>query len=208
MVSEYILTPVVTPSASKPRTLSTADERREAVLEAATKVFAERGLYGTPTIEVARAAGISQAYLFRLFPTKDDLAIALVERCNERIERTFTEAAARAKASGEPVIEAMGAAYVELIADRDYLMIQMHGHAAAASKPEVRAAMRASFARIHATVARESGEPPERVGAFMRMGMALNVMGALDAFELDEPWAVAMRTAEDGEPLDDCGPAD
>ena len=47
-----------------------AEERREMVLEAAVAGFAVRGMAGTSTEDVARSAGISQPYLFRLFPTK------------------------------------------------------------------------------------------------------------------------------------------
>src|ERR1700709_2095912 len=107
------------------RTLSTADERREEILEAAERVFAARGLHGTPTMEIAEAAGISQAYLFRLFPTKGELFSVLVERCNERIHRTFADAAAAARAAGEPIMPAMGQAYVGLLADRSLLLNQL-----------------------------------------------------------------------------------
>src|SRR4051794_36014738 len=102
-----------------PRTLSTAEERREEILVAAERVFAARGLHGTPTLEIAKAAGISQAYLFRLFPTKGALFLALVERCNERVRRTFVDAAEAARASGEPVMQAMGMAYIGLLDDRE-----------------------------------------------------------------------------------------
>jgi AcrR family transcriptional regulator len=175
------------------RTLSTAEARREDVLTAATKVFAARGLYGTPTMEVAKASGISQAYLFRLFPTKDDLALAVLKRANERIYDAFAAAAARAKAAGEEVLAAMGEAYIELINDRDLLLLQLHGHAASATKPEVREQMRSCFAHLYELITTETGESDEKVGEFLRFGMALNVLGAVDAFELDEPWARAMR---------------
>src|ERR671916_1570760 len=97
---------------SASRTLSTAEERREEVLEAAERVFAARGLHGTPTMEIAKAAGISQAYLFRLFPTKAELFTALVERCNARIERTFVDAAAAAREAERPAMQAVGMAYI------------------------------------------------------------------------------------------------
>src|SRR5262245_55833884 len=126
----------MTPSATQAkRTLSTAEERREAVLEAGMTVFAEKGFLGTPTTEVAKAAGISQAYLFRLFPTKTDLVLAVVERSNQRIEETFVKAAAEALATGADVKEAMGEAYGELLQDRTMLMTQIHQFAAAASMP-------------------------------------------------------------------------
>jgi AcrR family transcriptional regulator len=187
--------------ATKTRTLSTAEDRRETVLETATKVFAARGFDGTPTIEVAKAAGISQAYLFRLYPTKDDLVIALVDRCNERVYDAFARAAARAKAEGEDVLPAMGSAYVELIADRDVLLLQLHGHAASVTKPAVRKAMRASFTRLYELIKRETGESDAKIGRFFQMGMALNVLGSLDGFELDADWARAMRSTDDGEEI-------
>ena len=72
-----------------------AAERREMVLEAAIAEFAVHGMAGTSTEDVARRAGISQPYLFRLFPTKKALFLALVERCYRRVEDTFITAAGR-----------------------------------------------------------------------------------------------------------------
>ena len=171
-----------------PRTLSTADERREEILEAAGRVFAARGLHGTPTMEIAKAAGISQAYLFRLFPTKAELFIALVQRCNERIHRTFVDAAAEAKAAGEDVLSAMGSAYVGLLADRNLLLGQLHAHAAC-DDAEVRAEMRRGFARLGELVERESGADAEEVRTFFAHGMLLNVLVAMRAEDSDAHWA-------------------
>ena len=53
-------------------TRQTAEERRDAVLDAATEEFAAKGYHGTSTEDIARAAGISQPYLFRLFGSKKD----------------------------------------------------------------------------------------------------------------------------------------
>jgi AcrR family transcriptional regulator len=58
----------------------TADQRRESVLTAATTAFAAKGLYGTTTEEIARRAGISQPYVFRLFGSKMNLFIAVLAR--------------------------------------------------------------------------------------------------------------------------------
>ena len=58
----------------------TADERRAAVIEAAVIAFAEGGLAGTSTEDIARLAGVSQPYLFRLFGTKRELFLAAVGR--------------------------------------------------------------------------------------------------------------------------------
>jgi AcrR family transcriptional regulator len=187
----------MTPAATTTkRTLSTAEERREAVLEAGMHVFAERGFLGTPTTEVAKAAGISQAYLFRLFPTKDDLVLAVVQRSNERIESAFAKAAAEARARGargEDVLIAMGEAYSELLEDRSLLMTQIHQHAAAASMPEVAEASRAWFAELFDLVQGQTGLPDEEVHRFFATGMLLNVMAAIGATDDHGPWARCLR---------------
>jgi len=177
-----------TPSA---RTLSTAEERRETVLQAAGRVFAARGLHGTPTMEIAKAAGISQAYLFRLFPTKAELFIAVVQRCNERIQSTFVETAAAAKAAGAQgpdVLHAMGGAYIGLLADRDLLLGQLQAHAAC-DDAQVRAEMRRGFARLVELVEHESGATPEEVRQFFAHGMLLNVLAAIRAEDSEAHWA-------------------
>ncbi|WP_166647466.1 TetR/AcrR family transcriptional regulator [Prosthecobacter fusiformis] len=58
-----------------------SDERRGRILDAALKVFAERGFHGATTRELARAAGVSEALMFRHFPTKEDLYLALQSHC-------------------------------------------------------------------------------------------------------------------------------
>jgi AcrR family transcriptional regulator len=175
------------------RTLSTAEERREAVLEAGMSVFAEKGFLGTPTTEVAKAAGISQAYLFRLFPTKTDLVLAVVERSNLRIEETFRNAAAQARATGQDPMEAMGEAYSALLEDRSMLMTQIHQFAAAASMPEVAEVSRAFFAELYALVLRETDLDAEGVHQFFATGMLLNVMAAIGATDDHGPWASSLR---------------
>src|SRR6187549_1525345 len=72
-----------------------ADERRAEVVEAAVKAFASSGLHGTSTEEIARLAGVSQPYLFRLFGTKRDLFLAALERMFSRLEHEMNAAADR-----------------------------------------------------------------------------------------------------------------
>ena len=71
----------------------TADERRSAVLDAATREFARKGLHGASTDDIARAAGISQPYLFRLFGTKKELYLATARRAVDELYEVFAEAA-------------------------------------------------------------------------------------------------------------------
>jgi AcrR family transcriptional regulator len=178
------------------RQLSTAEERREDVLEAAMEVFGGRGFLGTPTTEVAKAAGISHAYLFRLFPTKVELVLAVVERSNQRIYDTFATAAAEARAKGGDPGEAMGAAYAELLEDRRLLLTQIHQHAAAAAMPEVAEASRRAFEQLVALVQRQTGGTPAELQSFFAHGMLMNVMAAIGATDDDGPWAQILRVCQ------------
>ena len=71
----------------------TKEERREEILDAAVAEFAEKGLHGASTEEIARLAGISQPYVFRLFGTKKELYLAVVARCFRQTLETFQRAA-------------------------------------------------------------------------------------------------------------------
>jgi len=50
-----------------------SDERRAAIVEAVIPVFAKNGFHGTTTKNLAEAAGVSEALLYRHFPSKDSL---------------------------------------------------------------------------------------------------------------------------------------
>jgi AcrR family transcriptional regulator len=58
----------------------TAEERREAILDAALEVFARRGFNGASIDEIAHAAGVSKALIYEHFPSKRDLHVSLLER--------------------------------------------------------------------------------------------------------------------------------
>src|SRR6478735_3485320 len=162
-----------------------AGERRETVLAAAVAEFAARGLAGTSTEDVARAAGISQPYLFRLFPTKKALFLALVDRCFRQVAAAFEAAAA--DRVGEDALEAMADAYHQLLQDRTLLLLQLQAYAAC-DDPEIRDATRIGFKQLWALVERLSGLPYERVVMFFAMGMLMNVAAAMDLPAVDERW--------------------
>src|SRR5437764_12352901 len=83
-----------------------ADERREAVLEAALDEFAARGLDGASTETIAAKAGISQPYVFRLFGTKKDLFKGVLSRCFREALELFQGAAEGQR--GRDASEGMG----------------------------------------------------------------------------------------------------
>ena len=138
-------------ASSLPGPRRSAGERREEILAIAVRRFAEGGYRGTSTEAIAREAGISQPYLFRLFRTKKELFIACVDRANAKVRDTFHRASEGA--GDEDRLEAMGHAYVdELLPDRHAVLMMMQGFAAA-SDPEIQERVRSKYAQIVAEVA-------------------------------------------------------
>lgn len=153
-----------------------ADERREAVIRAAIIEFAEAGFFGTSTEAIARRAGISQPYIFRLFGNKENLFLATAERCFARIHEAFRAAAAGAPDDPFPAMEA---AYLQLLSDRRLLMLWMHSFAAC-SNPVIQASVAAGFEKMFSFIEALPGATPERVHQFVSTGMLLNVSAATD----------------------------
>ena len=180
------------------RKLQTAEDRRVDVLDAALQEFAQRGYYGTPTAEIAKRAGISQAYLFRLYPTKQELFIASTMRCFGNVRDEFVRAAAPHAGDPDAMFEAMASKYVELVGDRNILLGQLHAYAAGAN-PEARDAVRRGYGRLVETVREMTGADDERLRAFFAMGLLITVTSALDIHEIDEPWAQALTCYSPGD---------
>ena len=159
------------------KTRQTAEQRREAVLEAARHEFALRGLHGTSTEAIAREAGISQPYLFRLFKTKRELFLACVDRCFALVTELFHDTAAAAP-EGEK-LAAMGHAYEDqLLPDRTGVLFQIQAYAT--SDPEIRAHVRANYRTLIRNVAEFGGVDQDETWDFFANGMLLNVMAMLD----------------------------
>jgi AcrR family transcriptional regulator len=179
---------VIPPPAT--RQLSTAAERREALVEAAVAAFAEHGFHGTPTTEIAKAAGISQAYLFRLFPTKSELYVAAVDRCYQRLGEAMRVAAEDESAPGETVLERMGHAYAALLQDPTTLRATLQAFAAAAGDDlAIRDAVRRGYGDLIELIRRLTGAEGEELQAFVARGMLMTVLAGMDAPAIDADWA-------------------
>jgi len=164
----------------------TAEERRDEIVDAALVEFAERGLHGASTEDIAKRAGISQPYVFRLFGSKKDLFKAATARCLRETLETFQRAAEGLR--GEEALSAMGAAYQELLADRNRLRSQMQAYAAC-DDPDICEVVRDGYGDIVAYVERVSGLPPAEVTHFFATGMLINVIASMDLYESPEPWS-------------------
>ena len=165
---------------------STAAARRDEVLDAAMIEFAEHGFEGASTEDIARRAGISQPYLFRLFGTKKELFKASVARCLREALELFQRAAEGKR--GEEALQAIGEAYrKQLEEDRVRLRAQMQAYSAC-DDPEIREVVRAGFGDLVAYVRRVSGADWPTVWAFFSTGMLLNVLASMHVEEEPEQW--------------------
>jgi AcrR family transcriptional regulator len=168
-------------------TRQTAEERRKSILDAALLEFAAKGLDGTSTEDVARRAGISQPYVFRLFGTKKKLFAEACRRCMREVREAMA-AAAEGK-SGEEALSAMGAAYVELLeADPRRLKLQMHMYAAS-DEPEIRKVAREGFGELVTFAEGVSGLTGKRITQFFARGMLINVIAAMGVRDGGIDWA-------------------
>ena len=164
---------------------STAEARREEVIEAAIIEFAEKGLFGT----------------------KKDLFIAASERICDRIVTVFEAGAA--DPGEEPVLHRMGHGFTSLLANRVELLMMLQAFVGT-EDADVRAVMQNRMLAMYDLVRRLSGAPEFEVHTFMATGMLLAVLRACDlpqvlnlpsweaavqmhdAFDL-APWEAAVR---------------
>jgi len=166
----------------------TKAERREEILDAALQEFADRGYQGASTEVIARRAGISQPYVFRLFGTKKALFTAVVARCFRETLEMFQRAAEGRR--GEEALDAMGNAYVQTyLTDRVRLRAQMQAYSAC-DDDDIREAVRQGYGDLVAYVERVSGLPTQKVSSFFATGMLLNVLASMELTgDTSEPWA-------------------
>jgi AcrR family transcriptional regulator len=170
----------------------TADERRAAVLDAATHEFAVRGLHGGSTEEIARIAGISQPYLFRLFGSKKGLYLAACRRCTEDLYAVFERAAEGL--SGVAALQAMGAAYHEIMQDRDRLMLMLKSWTSC-DDPDIARVTRSGWRNLVDLAEQASGEPASVVSRFFANGMLITILMSLNLVDDPEPWATRLIEA-------------
>jgi AcrR family transcriptional regulator len=172
----------------------TADERRDAIIAAATEEFATGGLVGASTEAIARRVGVSQPYVFQLFGTKKQLFLAVVRSCFARVVLAFDTAAGRwtlgSDACDTPLM-AMGMAYKQLLPDRTLLLMQLQSYAAC-SDPEVRTVVRDEWARMYARVRDVSGASKSDIHDFFAQGMLLNLGAAIGLPGEAKLWTLEM----------------
>jgi AcrR family transcriptional regulator len=158
-----------------------SEERRRQILVAALAVFGARGYEGATTDEVARAAGVSQPYVVRLFGSKENLFLAAIEAALARMLASFRGALAD-EAPHDPDITSekaaakrIGQAYVDLIEVRGLHQTLAHAYLLG-SHPAIGAAARKGFATVWRFFRDEMGLDADEARAFMAEGMLISTM--------------------------------
>ena len=155
-----------------------AEQRRAHVLDAARVEFGLAGYDATTTEAIARRVGVSQPYLFRLFPSKKALFLASIHGCFDRLEERFEQACAATggapELTGEEALMAMGRSYNALLDDRSILQMQLHMWAAACGDEEVREVARRRMAQLWQQVQRLSGADDLRAVSYTHLTLPTN----------------------------------
>ena len=161
-----------------------AQERRESVIRGAIAEFAIAGYHGTTTAAIARRVGVTQPYLFRLFPDKKTIFVAALTRSMEDTRLAFERATEGAE-DGERALQALTSAYVRLISTRpETLLMQMQGYvtvAAAEAQGDdlIGEVVRAGWMRIWETVHLPLGADADATASFFACGMLGNALAAM-----------------------------
>ncbi len=164
-----------------------AEERREAILDAAVVEFAALGYYGASTERIAANAGISQPYIFRLFGTKKELFLASVERVINIIKLTLQEAV---KADPGNSLAAVYDAFTRLMHQRDELVLLLQAFASA-KDPDMMQLGRVRLAEVYDFVAELTGADERELQQFFAYGMLFIVAATLDIQSIapEQAWA-------------------
>jgi len=164
-----------------------AGERREQILLAASELFGSHGYVGTTTDQIARAAGISQPYVVRMFGTKENLYLEALNRACGALMATFRRVLAEHVEAGDLGRE-LGEAYIELIADRALLRIMMQSFLAGAD-PVIGPAARKGLLDIYRFLKEEARFEPDDIVRFIAHGMLINTLVGSELTSFDDPAA-------------------
>ena len=182
-----------------------AEDRREQILAAASIVFGERGYAGGTTDAIATQAGVSQAYVVRMFGGKANLFREAALRASDRVAATFRDTIA-GFTGDESVADkrlALALAYANLVSDRGLLLTLMHlfalGHDATLAP-----LARECFLRTYRIVRDEAGMTGPEASDFVAQGMLTNVLLAMRMPDAeDEPAAMELMTCTFGDQTTD-----
>ncbi|GCE28072.1 hypothetical protein KDA_35560 [Dictyobacter alpinus] len=168
---------------SESTTRLSAQERREHILEVALPVFATYGLHGASTLTIAEHAGISETYIFRLFGTKKELFLAVVEHVHTHVMTLY-----RSVLENHPVhpLEAIQAAMKSAVS-RDELLLLLQAYVACHDE-DIQRIINQRFREMYTYVSQQVNMPQEvqTFFAYSMFSMILMAIGISDLSMLSE----------------------
>lgn len=178
-----------------------SEDRRELILDAATAVFGERGYFGATTDVVAKAAGVSQPYVVRMFGTKEALFLEVLERALDKLMAAFEAALHDTSPLPDGLVDSralrIGRAYADLLVDRGLLLSLMQSFMLGAD-PVIGPVARDGFIRVYKFLRDEAGMDPQECDIFLAHGMMMNTMVGLrmaDLYADGDPCAIDLLEA-------------
>ncbi|WP_286344577.1 TetR/AcrR family transcriptional regulator [Frondihabitans sucicola] len=151
-----------------------AAQRRDLILAAATELFAQRGYHGTTTDQIAQAAGISQPYVVRMFGTKEQLFLEVLDRALQTLFVAF-RAALPDPGDGSKLTQRLGTAFVDLVGSVGLHRTLLHAFVSG-NDPVIGAAARKGFVGIYTFLRDEAHFEPVDVQQFLGYGMLMSVL--------------------------------
>jgi AcrR family transcriptional regulator len=168
-----------------------AEERRAAVLDTASRVFARCSYRGATTAEIAREAGVTEPILYRHFASKQALYLACIESAWQRVQAAWDEAVAN-EPDPRAWTQAMAEAFFEFKEQRSAVaQLWLQALTESGDDPEIRRYLRRHLRDVHAFVAEvvtrcqaagaipAERDPRAEAWIFIAVGLLVAVAGRL-----------------------------
>lgn len=162
-----------------------SDARRALILDAAMDVFGARGYVGTTTDQVAKAAGVSQPYVVRMFGSKQQLFVDVLGIALAQLMEAF-ESALPGDADG--LAHRLGTAYARLARDRHGLVLSLMHAFVLGGEPVIGECAREGFLSVYRFLRERGNLDAEEAVRFLSGGMLINTLVGLrmaDALDTD-----------------------
>lgn len=177
-------------------------QRRALIIDAAREVFGRFGYHGATTDNIARAAKVSQPYVVRMFGSKQNLFIEVLDETMRALMSAFRAALSGVSLTGatkEEKLDAIGAAFLSLTGRTGLHTFMMQAFVSGA-EPAIGVAARAGFLDIYRFLIEEAGLEPGSVQPFLGKGMLFSVLLGVEMPQLygHDPDASALLEASFG----------
>jgi Transcriptional regulator len=159
-------------------------DKKEKIIDNAVEIFAKNGYFKTTTALIAKAAGVTQPYIFHFFKNKEELFNSVIDRAYQRINETFFGV----EAPPDRLFETMGSAFMQIMqSHRDETILIMQAHTI--SEPIIKEHVKEKFRLIYETVLAKFtnaglSNPEAATSQFIGTGLLITVSEVLELPQL------------------------